>query len=450
MKGNAQSHSDRATRKDGKIKTALPVNSGLHTDVNKLTAANSKEHRMNTNDTTAKLALDRFLADNPELEELSARLSTFNVFRALNIEHQEIRHSNVLAWLLDPKESHGLGDIVLRRILSNMLLEACDRFDGVSAAQVELMDFTDVEVRREWKHIDLLMVDRTNRLIVLVENKIHSEESPRQLVNYHRKVEQEFPEFTVVPVFLTLTGQESHEKEAKEYIPYSHIQLLTVLERLYEQRKSQLSESVAMFLSHYMGTLRMLTMQDEKLIELCKTIYRRHRQAIDLIVEYGTRSIVQQIVEDTLLKEGRYVILHSRPSYLCFLPQSWTKILPKNRDASVDFGYVWDDSRRFAVKCEFDVYPGKLYFFFEVTRMEDKSTRTQCIDQLSKAGFKLNKKAFSDDAIYSRFYSETLPLKDMTDATAVREGVENLLQKAQDRFVLAEKVFKEVFGTSQK
>ena len=56
--------------------------------------------------------LDRFLADNTELEELSAKLSEFNVFRALKIEHLEIRHSNVLAWLLDPGESHGLSDIV--------------------------------------------------------------------------------------------------------------------------------------------------------------------------------------------------------------------------------------------------------------------------------------------------------------------------------------------------
>jgi len=43
--------------------------------------------------------LNRFLADTSELEELSARLSEFNVFRALEIENAEIRHSNVLAWL---------------------------------------------------------------------------------------------------------------------------------------------------------------------------------------------------------------------------------------------------------------------------------------------------------------------------------------------------------------
>lgn len=36
-----------------------------------------------------KAALDRFLADNPELEQLSARLATFNVFRALRFAGEQ-------------------------------------------------------------------------------------------------------------------------------------------------------------------------------------------------------------------------------------------------------------------------------------------------------------------------------------------------------------------------
>ena len=51
--------------------------------------------------------LDKFLVDNADLEELSARLSVFNIFGTLRIEKTEIRHSNVLAWLLDPRGSHG-------------------------------------------------------------------------------------------------------------------------------------------------------------------------------------------------------------------------------------------------------------------------------------------------------------------------------------------------------
>lgn len=113
-----------------------------------------------------KAVLDRFLADNPELEELSAKMATFNIFRALKIEKMEIRHSNVLAWLLNPNESHGFGDTVLRRLFSNMLLGRT--LEGVSSADVELMRFDNIEVRREWKHIDVLIIDHGNKLMLWI------------------------------------------------------------------------------------------------------------------------------------------------------------------------------------------------------------------------------------------------------------------------------------------
>ncbi len=41
----------------------------------------------------------------------------FNPFDVLRYAEYEIRHSNVLAWLLTPGESHGLGDKFLRRFI---------------------------------------------------------------------------------------------------------------------------------------------------------------------------------------------------------------------------------------------------------------------------------------------------------------------------------------------
>ena len=67
--------------------------------------------------------LDKFLVDNAELEELSAKLAIFNIFNVLRIKDVEIRHSNVVAWLLDPLGSHGLGQAFLRRVISTILLD---------------------------------------------------------------------------------------------------------------------------------------------------------------------------------------------------------------------------------------------------------------------------------------------------------------------------------------
>jgi len=51
----------------------------------------------------SKKLLDRLLVDNSELEELNAKLAEFNIFNVLNITQNEIRHSNTLAWLLNPR-----------------------------------------------------------------------------------------------------------------------------------------------------------------------------------------------------------------------------------------------------------------------------------------------------------------------------------------------------------
>ena len=54
-------------------------------------------------------ALEDFVVGNPELEELEALLSQFNLFEAIGAVRMEVRHSDFLAFLLDPAQKHGLG-----------------------------------------------------------------------------------------------------------------------------------------------------------------------------------------------------------------------------------------------------------------------------------------------------------------------------------------------------
>jgi len=386
-------------------------------------------------------AIDRFLADNPEFEKLSAGLSQFNVFRALKIEKMEIRHSNVLSWLLDPDESHGLSDVILRRVLSNMLLLSDINIPGLSAARVELLDFTDVEVLREWRNIDILVVDRGNRIILLFENKIHSNESQGQLMKYLELVKKEYPDFTIAPIFLTLTGQEVRDVEAiKHFICYSHVQMYSVLNDIFQQRKDQLATPIQVFFRHYLETLRRLTMQDSDLKDLCKTIYRKHREAIDLIIEYGKVSAFQQAAEDVLKEYGGMEILYSSSGSIWFMPKSWTQLIPDN-------GLMWSSlTRPVSVCCWFEYWKNKIYSHFEICKMEDKDLRIDLVKSLSEAGFNLRQQAFEAEATYSRFYGKTSKVKDETDYDENYSVVKSLLIKAKEEFPKAEAVFRNVFG----
>ena len=53
--------------------------------------------------------LDDFLVDNQELERLDARLRRFNILDVLGVNRVELRHSNILAWLLTRQEPMVLG-----------------------------------------------------------------------------------------------------------------------------------------------------------------------------------------------------------------------------------------------------------------------------------------------------------------------------------------------------
>src|SRR5687768_4176985 len=66
-----------------------------------------------------------------QLDRLDRMLRRFNIFRVLRCEHGEIRHSNMLAWLLKPDESHGLGDSFLRRWLVRVVQDSGARLPGV-------------------------------------------------------------------------------------------------------------------------------------------------------------------------------------------------------------------------------------------------------------------------------------------------------------------------------
>ena len=46
---------------------------------------------------------------DPLAVALRARWKAFNPFRVLKAEKRELRHTTTLAWLLDPRENHGLG-----------------------------------------------------------------------------------------------------------------------------------------------------------------------------------------------------------------------------------------------------------------------------------------------------------------------------------------------------
>jgi len=105
-------------------------------------------------DVVIKDSMNKLVSD-PNLRDLQKLIGRFNTFRVLGIENMEIRHSRILAWLLTPSESHGLGDHFLRRYLMSLSSEL---ENGLPEAVVlGITPFNSVEISREWKNIDLII-----------------------------------------------------------------------------------------------------------------------------------------------------------------------------------------------------------------------------------------------------------------------------------------------------
>ena len=129
--------------------------------------------------------------------------SRLNIFEAAGIHRQEIRHSNFLAFLLRPQESHGLSDTFLKRLIQKALDNTSIDPPPIRPLAVALGDFSDALVRREWRNIDLLIESKSNNLVFVIENKIESTERESQLSKYSSSVNYEYPNYRKLFSYLT-------------------------------------------------------------------------------------------------------------------------------------------------------------------------------------------------------------------------------------------------------
>jgi hypothetical protein len=242
-------------------------------------------------------ALEALIIGNPELDELELLLAEFNIFDALGAVRQELRHSDFLAFLLDPSQNHGLGDAFVTRLLQAVLLAARGAHFPVAPLDLDVWSLDEITVQREWQHIDILLVHAEHRLAVVIENKVGSEEHSDQLARYHDIVRRSYPAATFFGIYLTPDGEPPTHPE---YLPCSYKMVAETIQNLMESRKSTMGEDVRMILRHYHQMLHRHIMSDSQIADLCQRIYRKHQRALDLIFEH--RPDLQAVLS-TLLRE---------------------------------------------------------------------------------------------------------------------------------------------------
>lgn len=215
-----------------------------------------------------------------DFEKIELSLREPNIFRSLSIERMEIRHSNFIAYILDPRESHGLGDVVVRKLLRDIFSDSKSR-DIFDADRLNLQN---IEIRREWKNIDILLI--LDEDAVVIENKVDSVDHSEQLKKYMEIASGAFPSKNIHYVYLTPFGSDPIDtKYGTVYTNYSYEQLANIIDSILKLYKESISQKIYFYLSDYLTTVKRELLMNDQLNELAGKVYKAHKEAIDFIIE---------------------------------------------------------------------------------------------------------------------------------------------------------------------
>jgi hypothetical protein len=309
-------------------------------------------------------ALADFISNNRELEELEEKINYFNIFKALDLPRNEVRHSRFLSWLLRPNETHGLGQYFLRIFLKRVSIDAQNK-TAPTVFDIDSADFDDAEVFIEKEHIDVLIVSPNNRIVVAIENKVDSGEHSDQLKRYRTIIERDYASYKHLFVFLTVEGDIPSDEN---YVRISYSEIVELIDQLISAQGKKASNEILTFIMHYREMLRREIMGNSEIEELCRRIYKRHKKALDLIYENmeDKQSLIYEILMDTLQNNKEIIIDYSSKAYIRFLSKSMD-IVPKK-------GKGWVESNR-VLLLEFLNVKDKVIMWLWVGPSEDQGFR---------------------------------------------------------------------------
>ncbi|MFP7492966.1 PD-(D/E)XK nuclease family protein [Terribacillus saccharophilus] len=395
------------------------------------------------------------LENDQSFQLLNQQVNSFNSLKILKLRNHEIRHSNILSWLLNPRENHGLSDYFLKKIVEHLIL--MDENDATLNGHVsEILNYSlvDSHVYREVKtdknrYIDLLVVNRQMNFVFLIENKFYSSESANQLDDYLEYIQGVFEGFTIIPVYLTLHGEEpSNEK----YLMLTYERIERIISGILMLFKEQLNVNVYRFIEEYNQLLKEKFYSDEEQMLQAIEVYRNHKDTVDKLFE-ETSLIHKQLnfesgyqyefvakYKDTIkyiYNQGQNLLAYSFEQFITanfeqnilynahprtpnLIPPEWstTNELYRRKNYWLGQGFiVWFEQAG----------DDRLRMVAELGRIE-YNTRLSFLRALEEAGVSIRKSAKLEKARYTRFYVEKIDVNKWNDVEELKQAMIDLYE----------------------
>jgi hypothetical protein len=276
-----------------------------------------------------KEQLEKFIQDK-DLEELEVELNNFSFFDVFQYQEKETLHSKIIAWLLNPKESHGLKDYFLKKFLIKVLSLPFNKnniYNKLSSIDIDVLDLDNSFVQTEEvfdnnRRADITLLNDDNSLYVLLENKISSPEIKEQTKHYAKESRIRYPDLNYIFIFLTKNGD---KPESDEFILCSYSEIIELLKDLLKSNKINLSIELTIFIKEFLRNIQVNIMNDSKIEELCSKIYQNHSKAIEAIFKIKpTNKVFYEELGKLVIKhfEGEWSY-RSTNSYCSIFMNKW-------------------------------------------------------------------------------------------------------------------------------
>ena len=226
------------------------------------------------------------LETDPALVTLEHMLDEFDAFAFLGISGSEEIHSKIIAWLLNPRGSHAMGESFLVKFLR--------KAKAVTTEEIREIDWSTTDVHREWRNVvdgqsgflDILVLNRNARYLCAIENKVFSSEHSEQLTRYRKALEKEFENLRKSHVFLTRHGLRPRRiEEQRFWTSVDYGMILKLVNDAINHDMAGGNDDVVAFLKQYARTLRRVIVPNTELRQMANRLYFTHRQAINLIID---------------------------------------------------------------------------------------------------------------------------------------------------------------------
>ena len=400
------------------------------------------------------------LENDATFQQLNQQVNSFNTLKILKLENHEIRHSNILAWLLNPKENHSLRDYFLRKMIEYLILidENSNNPQYETVCKILNHSLMDSHVYREVKtdknrFIDLLIVNQQLKLVFLIENKFYSTESENQLDDYLSFIQHTFGDFTIIPIYLTLDGEEPSNQQ---YFIITYERVESILQTILMLFQEQLSNNVYKFIEDYNQILKEKFYPIKDQILQAIDIYRNHKPTIDALFEktsvlnkqlkfksgYQFEFIVKyKNTINYIFKHGQNILSYSfeqfiqqqfdeevlynaHPTIPSLLPPEWNSISHiQLREPNYWLGkglIVWFEQTN----------DSRLRLIAEVGPME-YTGRLWLLEQLEKIGLLFKENSKLEKARYTRFFSKKIDVNKWDDMVELTQAMADLYNSSE-------------------